>query len=891
MVSLNSLLFLSLSMTVHVLSFKPVLEDKFPGHDEITVETLYDHQFCSKTNDYISKIRKANRDVDLGSGGSPEAHCANEKLLECSTRVINLANGIIPFMDQIEQSYNAMMKIADKFGNLTGPQRIETLQQFKEVKNTILDQYNTLAERVGTALHTVQDFYSHSNFVEKDAAGERQKLITFDTVIPSPDISARYCPQDSSVIDPRVNGYTSGYEGKDAPTGKCIHGSETTGINKNTPNKKNYNRAVRKASSASVEFIQNILKKLPSDLQKDLFRGCITIPTLANAETFGAAIDVTGSMGTAINEVKAWINKFILSGEVLFGKYVMVLFNDPEVDEAKIYYDAREFLTAVNAISVNGGGDCPEMMYTGIEKLAKVIDKDSSLYVFSDADAKDLNTKREIVHQLVKENNLKLNFILTGSCGSPSGRRRRSLTGLEGKTSTRIDADILAETSGGVVVDSKPEEVSTSLEIARRVQTIKTTTIKSGSIPNTCTNVTFSILQKGSNVSIVLRHSLSTILSPADRCAIYGPSGSRIEPTSYMQTLRTSMITLKKIAEIGDWTMTFCYSADYQISSDENIKVTIEILDYVNGNHEKILFPIESNPLVDKTYRFTLQVESSDFVDHLVNDTLQLSMVDKDGRNITSVYFEYKLVNTSIAGTRAFSGHIQIPQQTFYLAITGKTKDGVVLQRYSSKITPDWIQVIPEFLVVEVEKSREENSPVILQFSLDSKASSSYDLTLLPGVSKGSSFIQTVRLLNSSALSLQSNTTVNVFVEVVAHNKTFCSQNDVDTENTEIFLSASSPILTVSSNVIMKLPCIANVTLPKGCIYTEKLGECGRDKLQPFEITIVQHAEAGGVPCPEPLTGKKACESATPPSKGGVHYIEMRGMQVNVFSMRRLIIN
>jgi von Willebrand factor A domain-containing protein 7 len=849
-----------------VKSFQPFLEDKFPGHDEITLTALNEMEFCSKPNDYVEKIRKANRNVDLAYSASSAAHCDDEKLTECSTRVVNIANEVIPIIKEIDRFFDNMVDIAKNFPNYTISMKVERLKFFKKLKDKITERYDNLADRLGSALHTIQDFYAHSNFVEKELAGMAPQLQIFDNVITWQNSQGRFCPQNSSILDERVEGFTSGYRRQTTPSGKCIHGTGSLGIHKDTPAKKGYFRAVNKATKASIEFLLSILKKLPSSKQKSLYIGCRSFPSLQEIETFGAAIDVTGSMAEAINGVKSWINKFVLSGEVSFGKFIMVLFNDPAVNEPQTYFDANQFLAAVNSIKVDGGGDCPEMMYTGIEKLAAAIDTGSSIYVFSDADAKDLTIKREIVQNLVKEKNLKLNFILTGQCAPGTRRRRRSVSNSAAKTPTRVDAEKLAALNGGIVVDSSPKEVGTSLEIARRVQMVPRNIVKIGAFPGTCSNVTFSILEKGSNISVVLTHSLTSILSGNDRCLVYTPDDKQLESATYIQTLKTTMISLDNVSQIGEWRMRFCYKAEYQISSDENIQVSLNMLHYIDGMFDTILMPIDGSPLVNRTYRFNLQIESPTVSPKLINKTLQLSLVNTNGEKIDTRHFIYQMANSTTPGTRSFSGHIEIPNDPFYVLISGDTTDRLKLHRYSSKVTPDQIQITPHHSIVQFQSSAANISPIVLNFSIDSQASLKYDLSLLSAVSKGASFIESVRLLNSSTLSLQSNSSVNISVEVVPQRKTFCSQNDTETENTEIFVSASSPILSISNNVLLKIPCIGNVTLPRGCIYTEKTGKCGRDRLQTFQITIIQESESGGVPCPSKLSGLRSCELNSSPS-------------------------
>lgn len=61
------------------------------------------------------------------------------------------------------------------------------------------------------------------------------------------------------------------------------------------------------------------------------------------------------------------------------------------------------FKNALDAIDVHGGGDCPEMCMTGIEKALIESRPRSLLYIFTDASAKDYE-KYEKVKALAQSN-------------------------------------------------------------------------------------------------------------------------------------------------------------------------------------------------------------------------------------------------------------------------------------------------------------------------------------------------------------------------------------------------------------------------------------------------------------------------------------------------------
>ena len=95
-----------------------------------------------------------------------------------------------------------------------------------------------------------------------------------------------------------------------------------------------------------------------------------------------------------------------------------------EVGPVTVTSDANVVIEAVNNLTANGGGDCPELGMTGLYQALLHCLPESIIYYFSDADAKDEWRKNE-VDSLAKEKRVKINFILSGQC---SRRRRRDLS-------------------------------------------------------------------------------------------------------------------------------------------------------------------------------------------------------------------------------------------------------------------------------------------------------------------------------------------------------------------------------------------------------------------------------------------------------------------------------
>jgi len=133
------------------------------------------------------------------------------------------------------------------------------------------------------------------------------------------------------------------------------------------------------------------------------------------------AIDTTGSMSAEIATAKA-IAKGIVDHprQQTEVDYILSPFNDPECGPVTKAGEGEEFLKAIEDLSATGGGDCPELAFTGIIRaLNEGAENDSPLFVFTDATAKD-------EHQLLpakliaKGKRASVYFFTTGLCGQAS---------------------------------------------------------------------------------------------------------------------------------------------------------------------------------------------------------------------------------------------------------------------------------------------------------------------------------------------------------------------------------------------------------------------------------------------------------------------------------------
>lgn len=178
-----------------------------------------------------TEIRDANISTDSLTGDAwvAEKHFDNEEFLAATTRLLKLKSYII--------------------GQITAPS--------PNGKNARI--------ALGGALHTIQDFYAHTNWVEMGNTGIDTRLGR--TTIPKPPLSLQSSPMnDPGVLLPRVPHLTSGYFLSpifcSAPPGKTRHGwgACPNGLNKDDSDRRGYTQARTLAVYASQDFINQILK-------------------------------------------------------------------------------------------------------------------------------------------------------------------------------------------------------------------------------------------------------------------------------------------------------------------------------------------------------------------------------------------------------------------------------------------------------------------------------------------------------------------------------------------------------------------------------------------------------------------------------------------------------
>lgn len=361
------------------------------SHNAITedaltpITTTVEGEVLNFTDEAISKIAKWNARVDIFNFSTEAAHCDAESLMECSERIAEKRGKVIDYLTQ--------------------------------------DTPNGTFARIelGRALHTLQDFYAHSNWVNLGKT-------TINTALPKGTLTAlgreqRTCEDDHGTLTEsgltyETTGYFSvtGNGHANTPTGKCSHGGDGAddhGINKDAPTRHHHNEARGLAIEASKQFVLSIINEDGIKNNSGALRAL-----MGHYGDMGFAVDTTGSMGDEIAGVKKSIEKIVqdTTGVSTFDNFVLVTFGDPEHGKLELKTIFKnKFIDKIGTIGVDGGGDCPEFSMGGIQETLNNVSDASQIFVYTDASPKDANLADSIIAQANKKN-VSVVFILTGTC-------------------------------------------------------------------------------------------------------------------------------------------------------------------------------------------------------------------------------------------------------------------------------------------------------------------------------------------------------------------------------------------------------------------------------------------------------------------------------------------
>ncbi|TSK22567.1 von Willebrand factor A domain-containing protein 7 [Bagarius yarrelli] len=342
-------------------------------------------------------------------------------------------------------------------------------------------------ETLGRVLHTLQDFYSHSNWVELGYKNTYINLIRPDQTINN-------------------------------VAGKCSHGGKDDLSSTQTPrggiskderlghNAALHDTAVALATDATLELLEDIRGAVGN---KEFLR----VMGIARSAVVCFVIDTTGSMAEEIIEAKRLSHQIIDSNKGTQNEpseYILVPFNDPSFGPLLRTTDAEVMKKEISKLTATGGGDEPEMCLSGLQLALTGAPSSSSIFIFTDASAKDMHLERTII-ALIKSTKSTVYIFMTR-------RSARSLN-IEERAKFQVYRN-LAFASGGQAIEVTKANLPSATDI----------------ILDTTTSALVTVLHQArhtggvGNFSFFLDASLSNVTAYLTgtnlKFSLYSPSGA-----------------------------------------------------------------------------------------------------------------------------------------------------------------------------------------------------------------------------------------------------------------------------------------------------------------------------------------------------------------------------
>ncbi|XP_018547037.1 von Willebrand factor A domain-containing protein 7 [Lates calcarifer] len=471
------------------------------------------------------------------------------------------------------------------------------------------ENFEAAREKLGNILHPLQDFYSHSNWVEMGNNLPNPNLIRAGTSIGNIAAESRATCRNCDGDDCRNNILedilqekilTSGYFNfvpflSDKPKGKCSHGGlfdrtsgiePTGGINKDKLDS-NHGFLHTKAASVAIAATSELLEDIRGAAGDRTFLQMMGI-TRGASKALCFVIDTTGGMGdeiAAVRTVTASIINSKVGTEDEPSVYILVPFNDPEFGPLIRTTDPEVFKNSINSLSASGGGDAPEMSLSGLRLALTGAPSNSEIFVFTDASAKDAHLNSAVI-ALIEQTKSVVNFMITSGLGSR--HRRQSDNNQQLSQTTRSGAQVykdLAQASGGQAIEITESELLKATSIlTESTSSSLVTLLQAARSPGMAENFTFTVDESVRNLTIYITGQLVTftLISPS------GVSQSSADTTGSLIISSQSVgnfQTLRLQQEAGLWEIKMVSTNPYtlKIVGESPIDFLFDFLEVSQG--------------------------------------------------------------------------------------------------------------------------------------------------------------------------------------------------------------------------------------------------------------------------------------------------------------------
>ncbi|KAG7223110.1 hypothetical protein INR49_015869, partial [Caranx melampygus] len=276
-------------------------------------------------------------------------------------------------------------------------------------------EYQSARHSLGQLLHSLQDFYSHSNWVEMGQQSIYLHLLhPEEPAIPVAKEDTPTCMEcfsftcRNNLLPALTNTrqdhqlLTTGYFGTSPPKpqGKCSHGGildrsrhveAKGGINKDStsPFFSPHHYLHVEAATLATEATLSVLRDLRDTVGHKTF---LRLFSVRQVPALVFVMDTTGSMFEEITAARLRAHSIIqnqANSPRQPGTFLLVPFHDPGVGPVYETDDPNQFMQYMQNLMALGGGDEPEMCFSAIQLALTHSPPMSEIFVFTDASPKD----------------------------------------------------------------------------------------------------------------------------------------------------------------------------------------------------------------------------------------------------------------------------------------------------------------------------------------------------------------------------------------------------------------------------------------------------------------------------------------------------------------------
>ncbi|XP_071526752.1 von Willebrand factor A domain-containing protein 7-like [Panulirus ornatus] len=315
------------------------------------------------------------------------------------------------------------------------------------IKAGVAGDYSATLHLVGLSLATIQDFYSHTNWIELGNTDFNRDIgisgKNFTNVAGFREGTCKDCPDAADgvgscpdnllqeILDQKK--LTSGYNedayvdgvrtGKPKGVNKCSHGGPRDrshwvgargGINKElptacfSPHHQLHEQAAEQAVRASEHYLNLVRGGVGNALFSRLM-GLHPTPALV------IVLDTTDSMDEELTALTHSVNRLVKQHETATyppAEYILVPFNDPEYGPVTRSQQPHEIYDALTREKARDGGDEAELSMAALRLALHYAPLHSHVFLFTDASIKDPELF-DAVLTLALSKNIKVTTVLT----------------------------------------------------------------------------------------------------------------------------------------------------------------------------------------------------------------------------------------------------------------------------------------------------------------------------------------------------------------------------------------------------------------------------------------------------------------------------------------------